>query len=262
MTRPWPALALCAQNRGLPLGLGRLHDGRQQLFLPAVGFLLLNQHLLLLADLIHPGFLLRDPLPGNGGRQRPRLFGLRLLGRHGGVELRLARLLVAQRLGDGDVGLVALGLAFLVGHRRLDHRVARGEGFADDRIALDLGGALLPQGVEVPLLVADLLDRQDVDVDAHLLQIDGRLVGHLLGEGLAIGVDLLHGERAENRPQVPLQRLEDHPLDLLGAHPEEALRRPAQRGVVAGDLDVGDSFHRHGHAFLRVGALDPAAESR
>ena len=51
------------------------------------------------------------------------------------------------------------------------------------------------------------------------------LVGHLLRERLAVGVDLLDGQRAEDRAQVAFERLEDHALDLLGGHAEEALRR-------------------------------------
>ena len=94
------------------------------------------------------------------------------------------------------------------------------------------------------------------------LQVDGGLVGHLLRERLPVGVDLLDGQRAEDRPQVPLERLEDDALDLLGRHAEEALGRAAQRDVVAGDLDVGDRLDRDGDAFLRVGALDLAAGSR
>ena len=84
----------------------------------------LHEHFLLLADLIDAGLLLGDALARDRGGERPGLLGFRLLGLHRGVELGLPRLLVAQRLRDGDVGLVALGLAFLVGHGRLDHRVA------------------------------------------------------------------------------------------------------------------------------------------
>ncbi len=122
--------------------------------------------------------------------------------------------------------------------------------------ALDLRGALLAQRVEISLLIADLLDRQNVDADAHLLQIDGGLVGHFLRERRPVGVDLLDGERAEDRPQVSLQRLEDDPLDLVRAHAEKALGRAAQRHVVARDLDVGDRLNGDRHTLLGVGALD------
>ena len=67
-----------------------------------------------------------------------------------------------------------------------------------------------------------------------------RLVGHLLGERLTVGVDLLDRQRAENRAQVAFQRLEDDALDLFGRHAEETLRRAAQRHVVARDLHVRD----------------------
>ena len=229
---------------GLALGLGGPDDGRQQLLLAARRLLLLHEHFLLLADLIDSGLLLGHPLARDGGGERPGLLGFGLLGLHRRVELGLPRLLVPQRLRDRDVRLVALGLAFLIGHGRLDHRVARRQGLADDGVALDLGGALLAQRVEVALLVADLLDRQDVDVDAHLLQVERGLVGHLLRERLTVRIDLFDGQRPENRAQVTLERLEDHALDLLGRHAEEALGRAAQRHVVAGDLHVGDGLDR------------------
>ena len=97
---------------------------------------------------------------------------------------------------------------------------------ADDGVTFDLRGALLAERVEVALLVADLLDRQDVDVDAHLLQIDGRLVGHLLCEGLPVRVDLFDRQRAEDRAQVAFERLEDHALDLLGGMPRKRSEAP------------------------------------
>ena len=106
------------------------------------------------------------------------------------------------------------------------------------------------------MLVANLLDRQDVDVDAHLLEIERGLVGHLLRERLPVGVDLLDGEGTEDGPQVAFQRLEDHALDLLGRHAEESFRRASQRHVVAGNLHVRDGLHGDGHAFLRVRALN------
>jgi hypothetical protein len=143
-----------------------------------------------------------------------------------------------------------------IGVRRLDHRVALGQRLADHRVALDLGGSLLAEGVEVAFLVADLLDRQDVDVDAHLLEIDGGFVRHLLSEGLAVGVDLFDGQRSEDRSEVAFERLEDHALDLLDGHAEESLGGGAQRHVVAGDLDVGDGIDRDRHAFLGVRTLD------
>ena len=133
-------------------------DGGLQLLLLAQRLLLLDQHLLGLADLVDARFLLGDLLLGDGGGERPGLLGLGLLALDGGAELRLPRLLVAQRLRDGHVGLVPLGLPFLIGVRRLDHRVALRQRLADDGIALHLGRPLLAEGVEVALFVADLLD--------------------------------------------------------------------------------------------------------
>ncbi len=215
---------LGAQDRGLALGLGRLHDRGLQLLFPAQRLPAPGRAPPALAHLIDARFLLGDLLPGDGGRERARpAAASACLAWTAALNSACRVSLSRSDCAMVDVGLVALGLALLVGVGRLDHRVALGERFADDRVALDLGGALLAERVEVALLVADLLDGQDVDVDAHLLEIDGRLVGHLLREGLAVGVDLLDGQRAEDRPQVPFERLEDDALDLFGRHAEEAL---------------------------------------
>ena len=92
---------------GLARGLGGLHDGRLEFLLLARGLLRLHQHFLLLADLVDAGLLFGDTLPGDRGRERPRLLGLLLLGLHSRVEFGLLRFLVPKRLRDGDVGLVA-----------------------------------------------------------------------------------------------------------------------------------------------------------
>ena len=175
-------LAFGAKDGRLSFRFGGLDDRRLQFLLAARRFLRLNEHFLLLANLVDARFLLGDLLTRDRRSPRPGLLGLRLFCLHRCVELRLPRFLVAQRLRDSDVGFVALGLALLVGHRRFDHRVALSESLADDGIALDLGGPPFAQGIEVLLLVADLLNRQDVDVDTHFLEIDRGLVCHLLRE--------------------------------------------------------------------------------
>ena len=66
---------LRAEDRGLPVGLGRLDDRRLKLLFPAGGLLRLDEHFLLLADLVDADFLLGDLLPGDGGGQRAGLLG-------------------------------------------------------------------------------------------------------------------------------------------------------------------------------------------
>ena len=129
-------------------------------------------------------------------------------------------------------------------------------GFADGGVAFDLRGPPLAEGVEVALLVADLLDRQDVNADAHLLEVQRRLRRQFLREALAIAVDLFDRQGTENRSQVAFERLEDDLLHDFVRHPEEALRSGLQRAVVAANLDVGDGLDRDRYAFQRVGPLD------
>ena len=71
-----------------------------------------------------------------------------------------------------------------------------------------------------------------------------RLARQLLREALTIAVHLLDGQRAEDRSQVPFERLEDDLLHLVVRHAEKPLGRRLQRRVVAADLDVRDRLDR------------------
>ena len=239
-----------------PIGFGRLDDRGLELLLPAQDFLLLDRDHLLRPHPIDFHFLADHRLPRRGLRQRPGLLRARFLRLDLGLILRLADHEVARGQRDVGVGLELRLLPLLHRLRGLDLRVAVRFGLADGRVALDFGGAALAERVQVAFFVADLLDRQHVDADPHLLEVLRRLARQLLREALAIAVDLLHGQRAEDRSQVPFERLEDHLLHLVVRHAEKPLGRRLQRRVVAADLDVGDRLDRHGHALQRVGPLD------
>src|SRR5439155_22953220 len=73
--------------------------------------------------------------------------GLRARAHVLGLEDGLLDLVVAARLLDRQVGLVAGGA-----------RLALGLGLAADRVALDLGGARAAERLEVALLVGDVAD--------------------------------------------------------------------------------------------------------
>ena len=100
-------------------------------------------------------------------RQRTRLLGRRAFLLDFGLILGLLHFEIA--LGERDVGLsVELDLlAFLHCEARLDLRIARRFGLADLAVSFHFGGALLSECVEVALFVADLLNGQHVDADAH-----------------------------------------------------------------------------------------------
>ena len=129
-------------------------------------------------------------------------------------------------------------------------------GLADRRVALDFSGPPLAERVEVLLFVADLLNREHVDADAHLLEVYRRFAGQFLREALTIAVHLFNGQCPQDRPQVALQCLENHLLHFDRRHAQKALGRRLQRRLVAADLDVGHGLHRHGNTFERVRPLD------
>ncbi len=197
-----------------------------------------------------------DRLPRRRLGERSRLLGPGFLRFDLRLVLRLTDHEVALRLGDLGIGQELRLLAFLHRLRRLDLRVAVRLGLADRRVALHFRGPPLAERVQVLLFVADLLDRQHVDADAHLLEVRGRLAGQLLREALAIAVDLLDGQRAEDRSQVAFERLEDDLLDLIVRHAEEPFRRRLKRRLIAADLHVGDRLDRHRHALQRIRPLD------
>ena len=124
--------------------------------------------------------------------------------------------------------------------------------FADGGIALHFGRSSLAERVEVPLLVADLLDGQHVHADAHLLEIGRRFARQLLREALAIAVDLFDRQRAQDGPQMALQRLEDDLLHGVVRHAEKPLGGRLQRDVVTTDLHVGHGLDGHRYALQRV----------
>ena len=187
-------------------------------------------------DDLHLQFLLADLLAG------PRLLELiRELG-FGATRVCLPvvrRLLDAEiALGFGDLrvrfepgrlpGTVRLSLSDARVPLRLglsDVRVARGLSLADLRVAPDLSGPRAAQRLEVPLLVLDVPEREADDLEAHVRHVGAGHLPHPLGEGLPVLVDLLHRQGAEHGALVPLEGLKRDLCDLIGAFPEELLRR-------------------------------------
>jgi hypothetical protein len=63
--------------------------------------------------------------------------------------------------------------------------------------------------------IADVLDDKGVDGQTHIAQIVGRDLLHLLGKGVAVFVDLLYCQCAQDGSQVACQGLVRHMLDLV-----------------------------------------------
>ena len=138
----------------------------------------------------------------------------------GTVRLSLSDARVPLRLGPSDV------------------RVARGLSLADLRVAPDLSGPRAAQRLEVSLLVLDVPEREADDLEAHVRHVGAGHLPHPLGEGLPVLVDLLHRQGAEHGALVPLEGLKRDLCDLIGALPEELLRRGPDRVLAAGNLHL------------------------
>ena len=138
---------------------------------------------------------------------------------------------------------------------RLDHRVAVGLGLGDLRVAFDLGDARLAQRIEVALAVLDVADGEADDAQAHVRHVARRHFLHLLGEGVAVLVNVLHRHRAQDRAQMAFQRLHGDVLDVLGVLAQELLGGGGDGNVVALDLDLRHAVHAHGHAFAGIDVL-------
>ena len=152
---------------------------------------------------------------------------------------RWALSLICMRLGLADRGLlVGLGL----GH---------------PRVPLAAGRLLLADEVHVADLVADRLDREVVDRQARRREVGLGGALDLLLELLAVVVELLDGQRADDRAERALEDVLDDRLDLLVAV-LEPLGGVADRLLVAADLDRRDALDRDLDALLGhgVGEVD------
>ena len=133
-----------------------------------------------------------------------------------------------------DLDLLGLGLAdggLLVGGR-LGH----------PGVALAAGRLLLADELHVARLVADRLDRERVDLEAGRREVAlGGVLDGLL-ELLAVEVELLDGQRADDRAERALEDVLDDRVDLFLARLEEAFGGVADRLVVGADLERGDAL--------------------
>ena len=187
------------------------------------------------------GLLAHDLLLGRGLGKRSGLGGLRLRGGRERLDLGLAE-------GDVTLGveldLLRLGLP--------DGGLLVGGGLGHPRVALAAGRLLLPDQVHVADFVADRLDREVVDREAGRRQVALGGALDLLLELLAVVVELLHGERADDRAERPLEDVLHDRLDLILAV-DEPLGGVADRLVVATDLDRRDALDRALDALLGDG---------
>jgi len=106
-----------------------------------------------------------------------------------GLVLRRLGLVVPLSLPDLGFGHEPRGLPFLVGLRRTGHGIPLRFGLTDGRVALDLCGSRLAQGVQIALIVADIADGKGHDTHAHVGHVRSGLLLHALGELVSLLVD-------------------------------------------------------------------------
>ena len=113
-------------------------------------------------------------------------------------------------LGLGNLSVVEEpgGHPLLLGNGLLDLGVSAGLGLANPCVPLDLRSPGQPQGLEVALLVPDVLEGVAYHGDPHVDQVRARHLKHCLGELLSVPVDLLHSHGAHDGPLVTLQSLQ------------------------------------------------------
>ena len=114
---------------------------------------------------------------------------------------------------------------------------------SDLRIPLDSGRLGLAEWLEVSDVVVDVLDGEGEDLDAHSAHVGGCDLPDEAGELVPVLVDLLHGEGAQDGPQVALQGLQDGRLDLVLLLAEELLGGRVQQ------LGILHNFDLKGFAF-------------
>src|SRR6201999_4581760 len=109
--------------------------------------------------------------------------------------------------------------------------------------------------LEVVAIVGDVLDLEDVELEAELLEVRARRALEVLRELQAVLVELFRRHRREHAAEVAFERLLRDARDLRAVLAEEALDRVADEPAVGRDLDVRDRVDVERDAALRVRAL-------
>ena len=171
------------------------------------------------------------------------------------IILRFLDLKVALRFCYRRVRAVPRRLPRLLRLRRLDPRVPLGLCLSDRCIALHLGRSPHPQRLQVPLFVLNVPNREANDFEPHIGHIGGRHVPHLVCEGDAVSVDLLHCHRPENRALLPFQRLQGDLGDFYNRLAEKLLGRRPNRFLASPNLHLRHAVDRNRHSLLRIHPL-------
>ena len=118
--------------------------------------------------------------------------------------------------------------------------VALGFGTGDGGAFFDAGGVVGAKVDDEPVVVGDVLDVAGDDLDAELFHILRGFDDNLIGEAVAVGIDRLEGQRADDFAHVALERVLEILCDLGGGKVEEVARGEPDVILVAPDHDFGN----------------------
>ena len=108
---------------------------------------------------------------------------------------------------------------------------------------------------DVFVLVADFLDGEGNDFQAHLVHVLGAGGPHAVGHHLRLLDDFFHRQLADDAAQVAFHHQPDQRFAFLLGLGQELLRRGLNGFRVRFDFDLGHGFHRDGHALFGVEVL-------
>ena len=169
--------------------------------------------------------------------------GLGLLGVGGNLQLRLLDLQFVVLLSDLGVGHDAGLVGGLVGFRLGDGHVTVGLGLGDGRVLFDEGGVVSTQVTDQTVFIRHVLDIAGQDLNAQLIHVLGRLLHHLIGEGVTVGVDLFQRQCADDLTHVALERVLQVHGDVSCLLVQEVLGCQLDTLLSGGNTDLGNSVH-------------------
>ena len=146
-------------------------------------------------------------------------------------------------LGDLGVREDAGVVGRLVRLRLGDGHVAVGLGLGDGGIFLDKGSVVRAEILDEPVLVGDVLDVAGQNFNAQLIHVPAGLHHHLVGEGVAVRVDLLERKRADDLAHVALEGILEVFGDVDGLFIQKVLRRELDALRRRGDADLCHRVH-------------------
>src|SRR5207249_1984056 len=243
-----------------------LQDGGDEFLFAARDFRFLHFHLRFALDLLNPhGFfdhlLLHDvgfDFVGLVGRSLRFLCHFEVTGLFD-VQVTLGFGLLGQRGGFGrDAFLISL--CFGDGRRAcrlgaLDGNVAIGFGGGYFGVSLDASDIGTPHVGDVFVFVAHFLDGEADDFQPHLAHVIGAGGTHAVADHFRLLDDLLHGELADDSPEMALHHQANQGFALFWSLCQKLLSSGEDGLLVVFYFDLRNGFNGYGDALLGIQAL-------